>query len=293
VMEDLEMTDLRIFIAVAEAGSLSGAAERVNLVVPAVSRRMSNLEKQIGEQLLVRHSKGVRLTRAGEIMLGHARSIASSVQALQREFDEYARGMQGSVRLAATGAVISAYLPIQLRRFAVAHKDIRITLQQLPASGVVAATIKKQVELAIFPAAENADGVDIWPYRSDTLHAIVPTEHALASCDRVTLADLHSFRFVGLDSQSFLTTLLAKHGRKPILPSLRLRSYDILCSMIEAGVGIGILPSHVAAPYIEGMRLASIPLDESWARLNFVVGAPKAGKFSAATRLLHQMLTST
>jgi len=94
-----DLTSLKLFVAVAECGNLTRAAERQHLAVSAVSKRIAELESHAGTALLVRYPRGVGLTPAGQSVLQHARQVLHMMQRLDKERGEYAGGVKGHVRL--------------------------------------------------------------------------------------------------------------------------------------------------------------------------------------------------
>src|SRR5690242_6554160 len=107
----LDLTDLRLFLRVAEAGSITGGAARANLALAAASARISAMEADLGVRLLDRGRRGARPTPAGRALLHHARLVLDQVERLGSEIAAYAGGLRGHVRLLANTAAASEFLP--------------------------------------------------------------------------------------------------------------------------------------------------------------------------------------
>jgi DNA-binding transcriptional LysR family regulator len=122
----IDLTSLQLFVAVCELGSIGRAAEREFIAASAVSKRLSDLEA-VDTQLLYRHSRGVRLTPAGESLLHHARTVLYGLERMQGELSEYADGVRGHVRMHANISAIVQFLPEDLGAFAREHSRSRST----------------------------------------------------------------------------------------------------------------------------------------------------------------------
>ncbi|CCG35548.1 bacterial regulatory helix-turn-helix, LysR family protein [Xanthomonas citri pv. mangiferaeindicae LMG 941] len=126
----VEFTDLRIFVAVADTGSITAGADRVALSLAATSARIRALELQIGAALFERGRRGVTLTAAGQVLLRHARALARQEQAMRSELGDYGLGGQVTLRLAANTAALSEWLPECVADFLLAHPRVDLTLAE-------------------------------------------------------------------------------------------------------------------------------------------------------------------
>ena len=107
----IDLTSLQLFVAVCELGSIARAAQREFIAASAVSKRLSELEAAVETPLLQRHSRGVRLTPAGESLLHHARTVLFGLERMQGELAEYTEGVRGHVRVHANISAIVQFLP--------------------------------------------------------------------------------------------------------------------------------------------------------------------------------------
>src|SRR5262245_6838936 len=107
----LDLVDLKLFVAVAEARSITHGATRANLALASASERIKGLEAAVGVALLVRERRGVTPTAAGESLLEHARLVLRQVEAMQGDLLGFARGMRASVRVLTNTSALSEHLP--------------------------------------------------------------------------------------------------------------------------------------------------------------------------------------
>lgn len=264
----IDLTSLQLFVAVCELGSIGRAAERECLAASAVSKRLSDLEATLDTPLLYRHTRGVRLTPAGESLLHHARTVLFSLDRMQAELSEYADGVRGHVRVHASISAIVQFLPEDLGRFTQGHPQIKIDLQEHLSTEVLRAVQEGAADLGVCNA-DSAPGhaLQVLPYRRDELVLVVPRGHALAGRGRVAFTDTLSFDHVGLHSNSSIQ-LAVRDAAAAAGRALRLRiqvtGLDAMCRMIHNGLGIGVMPLR-AFELMRGVGdLASVRLTDAW-----------------------------
>ena len=137
LLRRIDLTTLRLFIAVCEEKNLTRAAAREGIAASAVSKRMNDFELAFGISLFERLSKGMALTPAGEALLHHARVTLLNVEKIAVELAEYAKGVRGHVRMFANLSAIVQFLPEDLSGFFGAHRSLRVDLQERPSAQVV------------------------------------------------------------------------------------------------------------------------------------------------------------
>ena len=142
-----DIPDLRLFIHVAEASSLTGGARRASLSTAAASMRIKSLEGQLGSRLLYRDSQGVELTPAGHELLNHARAIMRQVEYIKDEFSQYAEGEAGHLRIFANTTAVSDFMPDVLARFLVSRPGVTIDLQERLTNDIVRGVIDGSTDL--------------------------------------------------------------------------------------------------------------------------------------------------
>jgi molybdate transport repressor ModE-like protein len=150
-----DLVDLRLFLHVAEAGSITAGAEHVGLSLASASARVRGMEEQAGASLLERGHRGVELTPAGRTLLHHARLVTDQMERMRGELGEYARGLKGHVRLLANTAAAAEFLPEILAAFLAANPSVDVDLDERPSPEVARAVAEGLAEIGI--AADHAD----------------------------------------------------------------------------------------------------------------------------------------
>ena len=264
-----DLPDLRLFIHVAEARSLTGGAQRAHLSTAAASTRMKALEGQLGSRLFYRSSQGVELTPAGERLLRHARAILRQVEHVKSDFSGYADGDAGHIRIFANTTAVTEFMPEVLARFLAARPGITVDLQERLTRDIVRGVLDGTADLGIVAGVIEAQGLQLLPFSLDRLVLVVPQEHELAAKHQVSFHETLDYPHIGLHDGSTLLQFLqdqVKDLGRDLPLRIQVLGFEPACRMIEAGVGIGILPESCALRYQRTMEIQLIDLSDSWAQ---------------------------
>ena len=293
-MLQFSLKDLELFVAVAEAGSIAKAGQQCHTVASAVSKRISDLEGFFHTPLLSRTSKGVSLTPAGHSFLVRARGVLNQATQLDEELRGFSSGACGQVRVFANISAIVQFLPEALAKFLARHKEIRIHLEEHVSSAIAQAVTDRVADIGIISHIPAVEHLELLPFRDDQLALVVRPDHELASSKSVRFADALQFEFVGLHSNSALHYRLlreASHIGRPLNLRIQVTSFDAVCAMAAAGLGVGIVPKAAARPYTKSLGLVLIRLDESWAMRRLHLCVRSIAELSPAARQLADHLT--
>lgn len=263
-----DLADLRLFIHIAESPSLTQGARRAHLSPAAASARIKALEGQLDSRLLYRDSRGVELTPAGYKLLQHARLIMRQVDYLKSEFTEYGTDAAGHIRIFANTTAVTEFLPEVLAGFLAQRPGVTVDLQERLSRDIVRGVLDGSTDVGIIAGPVCADGLQVLHFSTDRLLLAVPIGHALANEPRVTLRQTLHYQHIGLHEGSTLLTFLRDQVEKfggQLSLRIQLSSFEAVCRMIEAGVGIGIIPESAARRHSRTMKLALVELDEPWA----------------------------
>jgi DNA-binding transcriptional LysR family regulator len=264
----VELTTLRLFAAVAEEKNIARAAEREHIAASAVSKRILILERECQTALFRRHQRGVDLTAAGQSLFRHTRNLFSILDRMRGELSEFANGARGHVRIAANTSSIVEYFPEELRSFMSRYPDIRIGLTEQCSAAAVRMVQEGVADLGIIAGNASAGALEILPYRTDRLSLVVPSDHPFA--DRLSIDFEETLRLdhVGLQEDTSIHALLtqaAAESNRPLNFKVSARSSDSVRRLVQAGLGLGVLPEACIKPYEHTMRLKGVRLSNSWA----------------------------
>ncbi|WP_339490816.1 LysR family transcriptional regulator [Pseudomonas sp. EL_65y_Pfl2_R95] len=262
-----DLPDLRLFIHIAESPSLTQGARRAFLSPAAASARIKALEAQLESRLLYRDSRGVELTPAGERLLHHARLIMRQVDYLKSEFTDYGTDSAGHIRIFANTTAVTEFLPEILAGFLAERPGVSVDLQERLSRDIVRGVLDGSTDLGIIAGPVEVSGLQVLHFSTDRLLLAVPKNHPLSDKPQVTLRDTLEYQHIGLHEGSTLLSFLREHveklGKKLSL-RIQVSSFEAICRMVEAGVGIGIIPESAAQRHSRTMQLTTIELDEPW-----------------------------
>lgn len=267
-MKRIDLLTLRLFVAIADTGRLTAAAEREHLALAAVSKRVADLEASLDATLLYRRPRGVELTPAGDALLHHARAVLESMDRLTADLSEYSAGVRGHVRMHANTSAIIEFLPEDLAAFTRARPQVRIDIEERVSLDVVQAVRDGLTDLGIHAAHVGAYGLQTRAYRSDRLVLVTPADHPLAEAGPIELREAIEYDFVGLQHDASLHALIHDASRaagKPLRMRVQVRSFEGICRMIACGLGIGVLPDRAVSTHVATLNLRSIELTNAWA----------------------------
>ena len=263
-----DLVDLRLFCDVAEAGSITHGAARSRLALAAASTRIRAMEEAIGAALLTRSRQGAVPTPAGQTLLKHARLMLEQSARLREDLGAFSGGLTGEVRLLANTNASTEFLPEALGRFLADNPKVRVDLEERLSDEIVGLIAEGVGDIGIVAGTVDVGGLETFPFRSDRFVVVAAMDHPLARHDRVAFADVLAFDLVGLERTSALQRFLAdKAARLGVTLNLRvqLRSFDAVCRLVEAGVGVGVVPQSTAARVAQTTPLAVIELEDDWA----------------------------
>ena len=288
-----DLTDLQLIVNIGDASSLTRGAEKSHLSLPAASNRVKNLEEHFGTRLFHRNSQGVTLTPSGESFLRHARKVLQQIEQLRGDIHEYSRGIKGQVRMVANTTAMTEFMPAVLSRYLSTHPDVTVNLRERLSYLVVKSVADGAADIGIVAGQPAADGIQYLPYRNDRLTLITDPNHPLADREEVAFGETLSYEYVGLSEWSAIHAFLiqaADNLGHPFRFRIEVGSFDTVCRMIEAGVGIGIVPEQAARRYASNMNIRLVRLSDAWAERRLHVCVRDLDTLPAFARDLVELL---
>ncbi|MGZ5046987.1 MAG: LysR substrate-binding domain-containing protein [Usitatibacter sp.] len=289
-----DLGTLALFVRVAETRSITKAAAATHIALAAASRRIAQLEEQYGVQLLYRTARGVELTPAGNALLIHARQMLGQADALRAELSDFTKGGKGLVRVHANTSALAQYLSQDLATFSAAHPAIKIAIEEHRSGAIVQAVQSGATDIGIVMEGAPTGELQCFDYRTDTLVAVLPRNHPLRG-KRVAFAKLLPYDIVGLESDTVISSLLAgaaAEAGKPLRLRVQVKGFDVVAKMIQAGLGIGVLPQGAAHSFARPMGLRLVPLTDAWATRRMWVCVRELATLPAPARQLVEHLVA-
>lgn len=257
----MNFTQLSAFYAVAEEGSVGRGAERLMVSQPAVSKQIKQLERSLDVKLFERTPKGVRPTRAGELLADYARRIFSLADEARQAVDDLQGLRRGSLSIGASPTLATYFLPDVLVRFRRRFPAIGLRLEIEKGEALQQRLMDGAIEFGLSEVASQYPQVEQKTFMHDRLIAIAPRRHPLARKRTVSLRGLLEFPFIvreaGSGTKSLVEKALAARGLD-VRPTLSLSSTEAIKRAVSAGMGVAIVSEMAAGSDIAGRKLAAL-----------------------------------
>jgi DNA-binding transcriptional LysR family regulator len=277
----ISLKSLELFSTIAEQKSITRAARASNIALAAASRRLTLLEQEAGIRLFNRSNSGAELTPAGMSALSSVRRILQQIEELKVLLMDYGKGVKGVVRVYANTSALLQHVPADLGTFAALFPDIKIHLQERWSSDIIQAVRDGTADVGITMESPEATGLTLYEYRTDHLAAVTPRSQALPR--RIAFAKLLDFDLVTLESSTTMLRLLshkAADEKRPLRLRVQVKSFEAVCRMVQAGLGIGILPQGAVREMVKGMNLKLVPFTDKWANRTMYICVRDPGDLS-------------
>jgi LysR family cyn operon transcriptional activator len=260
----MDLRDLEYFLAVLEAGSVSGAARRVHVAQPTISHALARLEREVGERLLERKARSpLRLTDAGEVVARHARRALSSITALHDELSALRGQLAGALRIAAIQSLSATLLPGALAKLAREYPGIKPSVRTLAAESIARAVASGRADVGLLAGAPRAAlrGLAVERLFEEPLVALVRRSDPLAKARSLRLSRLAERELLLVPDGTFLSDIIHEAcQRAGFAPRIRLTlaSAEALRETVRAGLALTILPRGYAPRH--DRDLVALPL---------------------------------
>lgn len=288
----MDLLSLRLFVRVLEEGTISQAAQREHIAAAAVSRRIAELESSLGTTLLKRTNKGVSPTQAGLELLYRARSLLNSVQDMKMHMLGYSQGQQSYIHLFANISAISQNLPQLLSEFMQLHPSVHIKIEEKNSLSIVYGIEKSQADIGIYTDLPHQANIESYFFRPDALGLLVPKQHPLAQQQHLFFEQCLDYEQVVLRTGTqinYQITKIAMAANRSINVRAEVDSYEAMCLLINAGMGIGVLP-HQSTRTFQIPNTHFIHLKDHWAQRKLLLAVRNQKELSISAKQLLDFL---
>ncbi|HEX6031206.1 MAG TPA: LysR family transcriptional regulator, partial [Tepidiformaceae bacterium] len=258
----MELAQLEAFLQVAHHRSFSRAAEALFLTQPSVTARIQSLERELGERLFERTGRSVTLTDAGTAFIPHAQRALTAVQEGADAIDAVRHGDVGSIRVGASPTIATYILPAILKQFREQRPRVHVHLITGPTEDVVEKLLAGLVHMAICRLSPHPEVESIHLYNDDLVLVVAPS-HPFAKRGRVTLQEAGKEPFLFFErTSSYHGLVYSMFLRQGIAPEsvMELDSMEAMKHMVEAGLGVAILPVVSVRDEVERGELVQVDI---------------------------------
>ena len=256
------LRQLHYFVAVAEHGTVSHAAQALSISQSAVTEAVKDLEADLGVLLFDRHARGLAITRRGHTFLRHAKAILAEVSGARRALASDREAVQGRLQLGVTSLMAGYVMSDLLAKYRRANPDVVVTAIEDNGEYLEHLLIGGELDVAVMVippgrahSALQAEILDVSPFR-----LWLPLGHPLAGQDSISLTDVTREPLIMLnidEMEDEAVKLLSALGTRPLV-AFRTRSVEAVRSLVATGAGVALLPDLVYRPWsLEGDRIES------------------------------------
>jgi DNA-binding transcriptional LysR family regulator len=257
-----------------QLGNLTAAAAQLNIALAAASRRINELEKNIGTELFVRHARGIEPTAAGRLFYSHGLTVLQSLERLSNELSDLSAGYSYHIRMLASSAALLQSLPQLLADYEKIQKSIHVDIEEDVSSKVATGAIRGEASIGVFIEGVDTTGLRVENFGTDELVLAIPSGHKLAKGKTaLSFEDVLDNDWITLESGAALLQLqigAAAKANRPLRVRTQVRSFDAVAQLVGAGLGLALLPKD----YCQNIKLDRIrvrPLKNNWAKRNILI----------------------
>ena len=284
-----DLTTLKLFISVIDHGSITRAAEREHIVPSAASKRIGDLEAQLGVALLVRQHAGVVPTAAGEALVRHAREVIKTLDRIPDALSTLAADDPPDIRILANQTAV-VVLVADLASYIAQRPAVKIRLDERQSLAIIESVAQGSADIGVIGHFQPADRLHVVPYRNIPLMLVVPALHPLANREAISFAEALEFDLItlvqGTAIRGWALAAAARMARKPKF-TMQVQSYEAMRAMVHAGLGIAVIPAPNILPYKDLFQVRALPLTDDWACMQLYI---VCARHAAATSPIDDLL---
>jgi LysR family hca operon transcriptional activator len=275
----MELRHLRYFVAVAEEGSLTLAAQRrLHIAQPSLSRQIRDLEIEVGVELMTRSSRGIELTAAGKVFLDHARHMLAQVQAAGQAARRAALPAHRTLALGFLSGCEPEWLPAAMHVLREEFPDIEITLSSKHSPQLAEGLATGKLDAAFLRPEDKYPDLAYQVLIREPLVVMLPSDHRLASREAISPHDLAGQTFIGMADQApvlrSITEAYIRRSGIDLNPAYRAEYISMAMSLVASTRGVALLPDF--ARNFLTWSVISRPLADDAPSIDLVVGYHKA-----------------
>jgi DNA-binding transcriptional LysR family regulator len=296
----IELKSLRYFVAVAEAGGFRKASQLHGTLQSVLSRKVRELEDQLGISLFERHREGVRLTNAGRQFLGDSRMIFGQLERATSALSAAGAAGEGDLCIGVASSISSGFLHQLVRTWREQHPQVRVTIRDGAPGELVAAVVQRELDVTFITGSAVPPGCDMEQLWIDRIFLATNSENPISERSSVLMEDIASEAFIvnqsnfGVEIRDFLIKRLSDLGVSPSVEVFDV-GREVLFTMVGLGFGLttaatletGVIYPNVVYVPIEGVKL---PFNAVWLPAN---DNPTLRRFLSVARILRSQSAST
>lgn len=241
----IDIQQLKYFKTVAETKHITKSSEKLSISQSALSRSISNLEKEIGAPLFTRKNRQIELNKFGEIILHRTNNILSELSQGQREIAEMLEPNTGNISFGFLHTLATSHIPNIIANFQQAYPNINLQLKQGPSHQISRLIAKEEIDLALLSPINLEKSVVWHKLWEEPMYLVVPKNHELSKRTSITTKELQNEHFImlkeGFSIREISDRLFKEAG---VIPHITFEGeeLDTVAGLVAVGLGISIMP---------------------------------------------------
>jgi DNA-binding transcriptional LysR family regulator len=269
--DGMDIRQLRYFLTIVEEGQITSAARKLNIAQPPLSQQLKNMEEELGTKLIIRNGRKLELTEAGKALYKRGTTLIKNFDDAIKEVKDTGKGLHGSLSIGTLASCI-CYLPKRILQFKSKYPNIYVKIWEGDPTVMMEHLDNGNIELALLRTSVDApfheEYYSTYPIERDPFVAVVPRKWEIASQTDIRLQDLVDLPLLLLhriNGKGIYEMILAEFKQHGLSPNITCESPDIhiILSLVEAGVGLSIIPQSALFAYPQNRIKALNIVDSS------------------------------
>ncbi|MBN3765865.1 LysR family transcriptional regulator [Burkholderia sp. Ac-20365] len=288
----VDTTTVRLVLAIVDEGSISRAADKLGLAVAAASRRVSDLEAQLGAKLFRRVPHGVEVTESGDKLLRYLRQIDTLVDRLAGDAQALVQGQQGRIIIGAPKAVVIEFLARDIAGIQQRYPGITLKVIEENSKIIQQMLRDKVIDIGIYEKKSGFLDLPQVAYRQDRLVLVYSRTHFQFPAAPVAIDDLLDMPLVSLGKGSAILTAVQRAYRsrgRHFSNDFSVNGFDTMLAFVRHGLGVGLMPPDVFSSFHPEDTLGCAELQGDWHQRSYVLSCAEG---HAQAQTLHNVVAA-
>ena len=270
----IDTITVHLVLAIAQEGSISRAADKLSLAVAAASKRVTDLETQLGTKLFKRLPHGVKVTESGVKLLAHIKQIDNLIDRLEGDAQALSHGSGGSIIIGAPKSVVIQSLAKDIFHIQKKYPQITFKIQEENSQVVQQLLRDKVIDVGIYEKTSGFLDLEKFHYQHDRLVLVYSRHHFQFSTEPVSIDEILDVPIVSLGKGSAILVAVQRAHRsrgRVFRNNFTVSGFDTMLALVRNGLGIGLMPPDIFHSFHPEAALGSAEIEGDWHQRSYVL----------------------